>query len=143
MRLLLTTSTIWYGVGGFVGKIISFYRMACMCLIWLNMILFYWRLVLIMSLSLRDVMIWTLLHFPVSCWIEMASEKIGLLLVIFCQCWGSTNYSCFWMEMHGSVGFYLLIWRYMACCDIHSIVLQYRWECLLVGNWHRLQIYHL
>ena len=42
-----------------------------MCLIWSNMHLFSWILVLIMSLYLRDVMTWTLLHFPVSCWLEM------------------------------------------------------------------------
>ena len=58
----------------FLGRIISFLPMACMCLIWLNMHLFSWRLVLIMYLYLRAVMKCTRLHFPVIFWLEMASK---------------------------------------------------------------------
>ena len=43
-----------------------------MCLIWFNMHLFPWILVLMMSLSLRAVIPCTLFHFPVSFWLEMA-----------------------------------------------------------------------
>ena len=45
-----------------------------MCLIWLNMHIFYWRLVLIMSLSMQAVMIYTLLNFSVSFWLDIASK---------------------------------------------------------------------
>ena len=47
--------------------------MSCMCLIWLNMHLFYWILVLMISSSLRAVMTCILLNFPVSFWLDMAS----------------------------------------------------------------------
>ena len=74
MRELLTTSPIWSGVGGFLGRRISLLPTAWMCLIWLNMHLFPWILVLIMSLSPRDMMTRTLLYFTVSCWLDMASK---------------------------------------------------------------------
>ena len=54
-----------------------------MCIIWLNMNIFSWRLVLIISLSLRDVITCALLHFPVSCWIEMASKNCWAVVVSF------------------------------------------------------------
>ena len=41
MRGLLTTSPILSSVGGFLGRIIILFPMACMCLILLNMHLFY------------------------------------------------------------------------------------------------------
>ena len=46
--------------------------MACMCLIWFNMHLFYWILVLMMSLYIRVVITCTLFYFNVSFWPEMA-----------------------------------------------------------------------
>ena len=67
LRGLLFTSLIWSGVGGFVGRLI-FSPTYWMCMIWLNMHLSSWILVLKMFLSLRGVMTWTLLYFPVSCW---------------------------------------------------------------------------
>ena len=82
MRGLLTTSPIWSGVGGFVGIMIIFSPMDWMCMIWFNMHLFSWRLVLIMSLSLRDVMACTLLHFNVICRINMYSKT----------CWAVVGY---------------------------------------------------
>ena len=57
---------------GFVLRLLSFIPMERMCLILLNMHLFYWRLVLIMSLYLQAVMTCTSLHFPFSCWLDMA-----------------------------------------------------------------------
>ena len=82
MRELLTTSPIWFGAGSFVGRIISFSPMACMCLIWLNMYLLSWRLVLMISLSMRDVITCTLLQFTVSWWLDMDSKT----------CWGVVGY---------------------------------------------------
>ena len=46
--------------------------MACMYIIWFILYLFYWRLVLMMSLSLRSGMIFILFQFPVSWWLDMA-----------------------------------------------------------------------
>ena len=71
LRMLLNTSPILSGVGGFVGRLISLFPMSYMCLILLNMHLFSWRFVLIMPLSLQAVITRTLLYFPVGCWIEM------------------------------------------------------------------------
>ena len=51
-----------------------FFLISSMCLIWFNMYLFSWRLVLKISLSLQAVMTCTLLYFPVGCWLEMASK---------------------------------------------------------------------
>ena len=59
--------------------------MAWMCLILLNIHLFSWRLVLIISLSLRAVMICTLLHFPLSCWLEMDSKNYWTVVGSFLQ----------------------------------------------------------
>ena len=58
----------------FLVRLISLFLMTCMCLIWLNMHMFFWRLVMIMSLSLWSVITCTLLHFPVSSWLDMASK---------------------------------------------------------------------
>ena len=71
---LLTTSPLWYGVGGFLGRPISVFPMACMFLIWLNIRLFSWILVMMISLSIRSVIPCNLLHFPVICWLDMASK---------------------------------------------------------------------
>ena len=74
MRGLLTTSPIWSSVGGFVGRLINLFLMDCMCVILLNMNRFDWRLVLMMSLDMQEMMTCTLLHFTVSFWIDMASK---------------------------------------------------------------------
>ena len=82
LRVILTTSPIWSDVGGFVEWLISLFPISCMCLIWLNVDLFSWRLVLIIFLSLRSVMMWTLLNLPVSCWLDMSPET----------CWNVVGY---------------------------------------------------
>ena len=74
MRGLLTTSPIRSGVEDFLGRLISLFLMDCMCLILLNTNLFDCRLVMMMSLALQELMTCTLLHFTVSCWIDMASK---------------------------------------------------------------------
>ena len=71
MRVILNAYPIWSGVGGFLWKLISLFSISWMCLIWLNVHLFSWILVLKIILSLRDVMTCTLLHFPVIFWLEM------------------------------------------------------------------------
>ena len=73
-RGIFTKSPIWSGVGGFIGRLVSFFPISCMCLILFNMNIFYWILVLMMSLYLRAVMTFNLLHFPVSFWPDMASK---------------------------------------------------------------------
>ena len=50
--------------------------MACMCLVLLNIHIFSWRLVLMISLSLKVVMTCTLLRFPVSFWIDIYSKNV-------------------------------------------------------------------
>ena len=72
MRVILTTSTILYVFGCFVWGLIILLPMVCMCLIWLNMHIFSWRLVLIIFLSLRVVITCTLFYFSVSCWLDIA-----------------------------------------------------------------------
>ena len=67
-------STIWYDVGGFVGRLISLLPISWIFMIWLNMDLFYWRFVLAIFLYLRAVIAWTLLYFPVSCWLDISSR---------------------------------------------------------------------
>ena len=69
LRGILNESPILSGVGCFVGRLISLFPMACMCLIWLNMNIFDWRLVLIIFLSMQEVITCALLHFTVSCWL--------------------------------------------------------------------------
>ena len=73
VRIIFTTSPMWYGVGGFVGMLISVLPISWMCLILLNMVLFYCGFFLVVILSLRSVITWTLLNFPVSCWLEKSS----------------------------------------------------------------------
>ena len=82
LRVLSTIYLIWYGVGVFLGRLISLFPMAYMCLIWLNIHLFSWILVPMMSLSLQAVKTCTLLHFTVSCWLEMSSKT----------CWNAVAY---------------------------------------------------
>ena len=81
----MTTYPIWASAGGFLGRLISFSPMACMCLIWLNINLFNWGLVLIFSLSLRAVTTFTLLYFTVSCWVYMASKNCWTVVCSFLQ----------------------------------------------------------
>ena len=79
---VFTTSPIWSGVECFIEILISLFPMACIFMILLNMHLFSWRLVVMMSLSLQAMMICTLLRFPVNCWLEMASKN----------CWSDVGY---------------------------------------------------
>ena len=72
MRDIFTKSPIWSGVVDFLFRLISLFLVAFMCLIWFNIHISYWRLLPMMSLSLREVITCTLLHFPVSWWLDMA-----------------------------------------------------------------------
>ena len=60
-------------------------RSTSWCLIWLNTDLFYWRIVLTMFLSIRAVITWTLLHFTVSCWLDIASRTFWTVVGSFLQ----------------------------------------------------------
>ena len=124
MRGLLTKSPILHGARVFSRKLTRFFPNTWMCLIWLNIRLFYWILVLTTLLSMQAVMTCTLIHCTVIFWLDMASKLVGLLLVLFCQSWGSKHWSCFYLVIHGYMGCYFLILRYMKCCDAHRIVLQ-------------------
>ena len=108
--------------------------MSYMCLIWFNMHLFCLRLVLIIPLSLWDVMKCTLLHFPVSFWLEMAYKSFWTVVGSFMPMLRIQTLVLCLPEMHDSMGFYFLIDIYMSCCNVHSIVLQLQRECLLVEN---------
>ena len=79
----MTILSIWSGVGGFVGRLISLFPIAWMCLIWFNIDLFYWIFVLTMLLYLRDAVTWTLLHFPFSCWIDIAYITFWTFFLLF------------------------------------------------------------
>ena len=115
MRELLNKSPIWSGVGGFVERLISLFRMSCMCLIWLNINLFYRRLFLMMSLSLRAVMTCTLLYFPVSFWLDMASKTcwtdVGSFLPIM-------RIQTLVMFLSGNASFYGLLFYHWEIYDM-------------------------
>ena len=63
------------GVGGFVGRLISFSPIDWMCLIWFDMHLFSWIFFLTIYLPLQAFMTFTLLHLLVSCWLDMDSKN--------------------------------------------------------------------
>ena len=79
----MTKSPIWYGFGGFVGRLIIYFQIACMCLIWFNVDLFSWIFVLTMFFSLWDVMTRTLLRFPFSCWLDISYRKCWTVVGYF------------------------------------------------------------
>ena len=126
---ILTKSPIWSGVGGFVGRLIIMFPMAYMCLIWLNMHLFSWRLVLIMSLYLWDVMICTLLDFPVSCWCEMDSKTCWTAVVYIMPIMRIQTFVLFLSGkalLHGLLFFYWdmydMLWCSKYCVTMPMIV---------------------
>ena len=82
-RGLLTTSPIWSGVGVFLVRIMIFSPIAWMFIILINIDMFYWRIFLTMFLSLRDVMTWILLNFPVRCWLDISSMNCGTVVGYF------------------------------------------------------------
>ena len=140
MRGIFNTSTIWSIVGGFVGRLIIFFSISCMCLIWLNMHLFSWILVLMISLSLRVVMTCTLLHFPVSFWSDMNSKTfftdVGYFLPIM-------RIQTFFLFIFGNAWFHRLLFSdwYMhdmllcsQCCVVIPMVVPLGGKSILTSN---------
>ena len=77
----MTTSPIWSGVGDFLGRIIIFpYGLDVSYLIQYKSVLL--KIFLAIFLSLQDVMKWTLLHFPVSFWLD----------IVYGTCWTVVGY---------------------------------------------------
>ena len=72
----MTTSEILSSVGGFAEEIVCLFIIAWMSLILFRIYLIAWRFVLEVFLSLRDLLKWTLLYFPVSCLLYIASRNI-------------------------------------------------------------------
>ena len=110
--------------------VISFFLLpGCVWFDWIY-IYFLEYLFLKMFLSLRDVMTWTLFHFPVSCWLNIA----------FRICWTVVGYFIPIMRIQTLVlflagkelfhGIYIFTRRYMTCYDVHSIVQRYSCEVL-------------
>ena len=58
-----------------LGRLIILLNISWMYMIWLNIDMFSWIFVLKIVLSLRAVIMWTLLHFYVSCWLDVASRN--------------------------------------------------------------------
>ena len=128
MRGVFTTSPIWYGVGGFVGRIIRLLPISYMCMILLNINLFSWRLVMIMYLSLQVMMKCTLFRFTVSCWLDMAYRT-------FCDDVGSflpmLRIQTFFLFIAGNAWFHYLLFYYwdiydMLWCSYHCVVITMR-----------------
>ena len=125
----MTTYPIWSGFVGFVWIPISLFPMSCMCLIWLNMHLFYWKFVLIISLSMWAVMTCTLLHFPVGFWLEMASKNCWTvihyflpmmriqILVLFLD-----RNSCFHGLLFSYWDMYYMLWCSQYCVTMPMVV---------------------
>ena len=65
LRRLFTKFPIWYGVGGFLVRLISLLPIVWMCIIWLKVDMFPWRLFFTVFLCLRSVMTWIILHVTV------------------------------------------------------------------------------
>ena len=87
-----TTSLIWSGVGGFFEGIISLLPIACMCLIWLKLYLFSFRFIFSIILPLWNLMMWTLLYLPGSCWVDIASMNFFTVVDYFYQLWYSKHF---------------------------------------------------
>ena len=132
MIVLLNISPIWSVVGGFLVILTSFLPLAWMCMIWFNIHIYSWRLVLIMSLSLRDLMTCNLLDFPVSCWLDMVSTT----------CWSVVGYFLPIMRIQTSFMFLAVnSWFHgllFSDWDIYDMLwcskyfLQFQWGFLLV-----------
>ena len=132
-RALLITPPIWSGVGGFIVGMISLFPISFMCLIRSNIDMLYWIFVINILLSLWAVIAWTLLRFPVSCWIDTDS-------II---CWDVVGYLLPMISIHKLDLFilvkahlqipFLLIGRYRTCCDSHIIGQQLQYKYLWVG----------
>ena len=90
-RVLLTTSQIWSGVLGFVGRLIILFAMACTYLISLIMRLFSWRFLLVISVSLRAVMTCIMFHFLEAAELKCLLKLVVMMLAIFCRWWGSRH----------------------------------------------------
>ena len=126
-RGLLTTSPMWSGIGGFVGRLMSLFPMVSMCLIWLNMDLFSWIFSLKIFLPLCYVTTWILLYLTLICWLDMASvtccTDVGYFLpiliihtLVLFILGSSLFYGIFFTEIHST------------CCDAHIIGKGYQRE---------------
>ena len=73
----MTKPPIWYGVAGFLGRLIIFFAVSWICLIWLNMYLFYWWL------YLRYVVTWILFNILVRCLLEISSMNFVTVVGYF------------------------------------------------------------
>ena len=100
LRGILTTSPILSGAGGFFVRIINLFPMAWMCIIWLNMHIFSWILVLIISLSLQDVITCTLLQFTYSWWLDMDYKNCWNVVVSFLKMSLSLRAVMTWTLLH-------------------------------------------
>ena len=82
-RGFLTTSPMLSGVGGFLVRLITLFRIALIYLIWLKMDMFSWIFVIKISLSLCAVITWTILHMSVRCWPDMVSMTCNTIVGYF------------------------------------------------------------
>ena len=112
-------------------------------MVWLNVHLFSWILVLTIFLSLWSVMTFSLLHFPVSWWLYMASKTCwnivgSFLKILKIQTLVLFLSGCAWF--HGLLfvdwDIYEMLWCSQYCATIPMGV-------PLREKKHGLQIYHL
>ena len=85
LRIILTTSSMWYAVGYFVQIIVRWLYIDLFCLIWLNVDLFSWRFDIKIFFSLRTFVTWILMEVPLVCWIYIDSITCGTVVQYFLQ----------------------------------------------------------
>ena len=143
MRQVLTTSAIWSDFEGFVGILIILFPMACMCLVWLNVHLVSWILVLMMFVSRQADNKCTLLHFSVIWWLykyyKTSWTGFGSFLPML-RIQTFVLYLTGNSRLHGMLFsdwyIYYMLWYSQYCVTMTMGV-------SLGGKLHWLQIYHI
>ena len=117
IRENFTTSPMWYGAGGFFGRLIRLLLIACMYLIWLKFDIFYWRFFSQDNLSLRAVTTLTFLHLPAICWLDTASTNCCTVVI---YCIPMMVIQTLVIFLAGNALFHVLFYLidgYKSCCD--------------------------
>ena len=83
IRGRLTRLSIWSGAGVLVWILISLFPITHIIMVSLNKNIVSLIFFLVMLLSPWDVMVWTLLHFPVICWPYISSKTCWTVILLF------------------------------------------------------------
>ena len=121
----MITSPIWFGVGVFLGRLIGLFNIDCMCLILLNIDIFYWIFFPTIFFSLRSVMTWNMLHFPDSFWLDISSITCWKIIGYFITMLGIQKLvlfldgkSCFHGLLFIDWEIYDMLWCSLYCATI-------------------------